>query len=249
MRQSLPMIFGGAREPMFPLPHSPRRNACLLRHFRLGQVGFDAFQQQVIAQSFRIDGNELPATISLLGMVIFNRYGTLCNTQQLTQPPLALSVPLSRFTSRVGGGSAFYVRPLDTLHTMKKHISLLLVAVISLMLGCSKAPHDTNNAVGHDSLTDWGLIEFSEGTQKHLALNDGRDCTLTATALADGNFQVIIETDRKATAEDQAPPGQPKFPVGSSVHLSQTVTIPGGEAITSHVDNRLVRFGVKLKTP
>src|SRR5208282_4685706 len=28
-------------------------------------------------------------------------------------PPLALSVPLSRFTSRVGGGSAFYVRPLD----------------------------------------------------------------------------------------------------------------------------------------
>src|ERR1035437_7025686 len=28
-----------------------------------------------------------------------------------SQPPLALAVPLSRFTSRVGGGSAFYVRP------------------------------------------------------------------------------------------------------------------------------------------
>src|SRR5437764_14118003 len=27
-----------------------------------------------------------------------------------SQPPLALSVPLSRFTSRVGGGSAFFVR-------------------------------------------------------------------------------------------------------------------------------------------
>src|ERR1039457_3270200 len=27
------------------------------------------------------------------------------------QPPLARSVPLSRFTSQVGGGSAFYVRP------------------------------------------------------------------------------------------------------------------------------------------
>jgi hypothetical protein len=26
-----------------------------------------------------------------------------------SQPPLALAVPLSRFTSRVGGGSAFYV--------------------------------------------------------------------------------------------------------------------------------------------
>jgi hypothetical protein len=27
---------------------------------------------------------------------------------------LALSVPLSRFTSRVGGGSAFFVRPSST---------------------------------------------------------------------------------------------------------------------------------------
>src|ERR1035437_585861 len=27
-----------------------------------------------------------------------------------SQPPLALAVPLSRFASRVGGGSAFYVR-------------------------------------------------------------------------------------------------------------------------------------------
>src|ERR1035437_4446202 len=31
-------------------------------------------------------------------------------TSRRSQPPLALSVPLSRFTSRVGGGSAFYVR-------------------------------------------------------------------------------------------------------------------------------------------
>ena len=28
---------------------------------------------------------------------------------------MALSVPLSRFTSRVGGGSAFFVRPLSTM--------------------------------------------------------------------------------------------------------------------------------------
>src|ERR1035437_8803245 len=31
-------------------------------------------------------------------------------TSRRSQPPLALSVPLSRFTSQVGGGSAFYVR-------------------------------------------------------------------------------------------------------------------------------------------
>jgi hypothetical protein len=34
-----------------------------------------------------------------------------CLTSRRSQPPLALAVPLSRFTSRVGGGSAFYVRP------------------------------------------------------------------------------------------------------------------------------------------
>src|SRR5664280_178014 len=34
-------------------------------------------------------------------------------TSRRSQPPLALSVPLSRFTSRVGGGSAFYVRRLE----------------------------------------------------------------------------------------------------------------------------------------
>ena len=33
-------------------------------------------------------------------------------TSRRSQPPLALAVPLSRFTSRVGGGSAFFVRRL-----------------------------------------------------------------------------------------------------------------------------------------
>ena len=47
---------------------------------------------------------------SLRWKVKNSHYSSLCNSQQLTQPPLALAVPLSRFTSRVGGGSAFYVR-------------------------------------------------------------------------------------------------------------------------------------------
>jgi hypothetical protein len=34
---------------------------------------------------------------------------------------LALSVPLSRFTSLVGGGSAFFVRPLRTHEEITKH--------------------------------------------------------------------------------------------------------------------------------
>ena len=36
---------------------------------------------------------------------------TIRPTSRRSQPPLALFVPLSRFTSRVDGGSAFYVRP------------------------------------------------------------------------------------------------------------------------------------------
>ena len=36
---------------------------------------------------------------------------------------MALSVPLSRFTPRTGGGSAFFVRPLD--HAMKTLVRLI----------------------------------------------------------------------------------------------------------------------------
>jgi hypothetical protein len=38
----------------------------------------------------------------------------VCLTSRRSQPPLARSVPLSRFTSRVGGGSAFFVRRTDS---------------------------------------------------------------------------------------------------------------------------------------
>jgi hypothetical protein len=53
---------------------------------------------------------------------------------------LALAVPLSRFTSRVGGGSAFYVRQLEPrlrdyqIHTMKTTHRRLLVVGIGLAL-------------------------------------------------------------------------------------------------------------------
>ena len=58
---------------------------------------------------------------------------------------MALSVPLSRFTSRVGGGSAFYVRPKPYARfgvknkTMKKHIALGLVACTLFLAGCCTA--------------------------------------------------------------------------------------------------------------
>src|ERR1035437_540338 len=45
----------------------------------------------------------------------FTCFTTRCLTSRRSQSPLALAVPLSRFASRVGGGSAFYVRRLDAL--------------------------------------------------------------------------------------------------------------------------------------
>ena len=74
----------------------------------------------------------LVATYSLsndtLNLTIPDRAEDLQTSQSLTtsrltsrrsQPPLALAVPLSRFTSRVGGGSAFFVRR----HETRCHIS------------------------------------------------------------------------------------------------------------------------------
>ena len=62
---------------------------------------------------------------------------------------MALSVPLSRFTSRVGGGSAFYVRPqlyvrFGVTHiTMKKIAALLIVASSLFFAGCCTSHHAT----------------------------------------------------------------------------------------------------------
>ena len=54
---------------------------------------------------------------------------------------MAIAVPLSRFTSRVGGGSAFYVRPLHTLMTHDRSIPtpLSVVSYFFLLMGISAA--------------------------------------------------------------------------------------------------------------
>jgi len=52
----------------------------------------------MIAHSFGIDGNELSGAKFASKVVVNDTECALCNTQQCAQPPLALSVPLSRFT-------------------------------------------------------------------------------------------------------------------------------------------------------
>ena len=49
-------MLGGADKAVFPLPHRPHGNPGLLRHFRLGQVGFNALQVELVTHGFDIDG-------------------------------------------------------------------------------------------------------------------------------------------------------------------------------------------------
>src|ERR1035438_3837399 len=58
-----------------------------------------------------------------------------CLTSRRSQPPLALAVPLSRFTSRVGGGSAFFVRRHYTLMKTKPNKTYQIAALLFCISG------------------------------------------------------------------------------------------------------------------
>jgi len=66
---------------------------------------------------------------------------------------LALAVPLSRFTSQVGGGSAFFVRPkLCAMHgvhshTMKKIITLLFVSTLAVSALAADVSYSTEASI------------------------------------------------------------------------------------------------------
>ena len=79
---------------MFPGHDVAHGKTCFHRQFRLRKIGLDALQEQVVAQGFNLGGYEFSGMKSLLEMIKSNHYGSLCNTQQLTQPALARSVPL-----------------------------------------------------------------------------------------------------------------------------------------------------------
>jgi hypothetical protein len=52
-------------------------------------------------------------------------------TRRRSQPPLALAFPQSRFTSRVGGGSAFFRRHSTLMR------ALFCIFVFTLLVGCA----------------------------------------------------------------------------------------------------------------
>jgi hypothetical protein len=60
-------------------------------------------------------------------------------TSRWSQPPLAVSVPPSRFTSRVGGGSAFCVRHHRERHTKIERLNMnigLVGGIVGSVIGC-----------------------------------------------------------------------------------------------------------------
>jgi hypothetical protein len=102
----------------------------------------------------------------------------------------------------------------------------------------------TTNALA--GMIDWGVVELSPNTPKHLSLGDGADCTLTTTLSADGKLIIAIGSESKTTAEDNIP----GMPVGTPMHLTQTMTVASGTPILGcYVGSKLVRFTPKLKAP
>jgi hypothetical protein len=78
--------------------------------FAATQPGLNRLHHQMIAQSPGSRREDLQRAEFLVGKAHFHSYYALCTSQHLSQPPLALSVPLSRFTPQIGSGSAFFIR-------------------------------------------------------------------------------------------------------------------------------------------
>jgi hypothetical protein len=125
---------------------------------------------------------------------------------------------------------------------MKKLIIPALAGSMLLLSGCGKSSARTNGGAPVQ-VTDWGVVEVVGSTPKHLKL-DGRDCTLTATPLANGDFAVYIESARGVT-DTNSPAGVPS---GTRVLTTQNMIVPGNVECICDIDRKPVRFTLKLKT-
>ncbi|HWI58491.1 MAG TPA: hypothetical protein VNZ22_14800 [Bacillota bacterium] len=124
-----------------------------------------------------------------------------------------------------------------------KNLVLLASAVTGLLVaGCTK-PSPLTTGGTPIQVIDWGVIEVAPSTPKHLKLA-GKDCTLTATPLADGKFAVLIEGDFGVTGTN-SPAG---VPLGTSIHTTHNMIVPGNVECLCDVDHKPVRFTLKPKT-
>ena len=121
---------------------------------------------------------------------------------------------------------------------MKKLVFPAFAAGILLISGCNKAsPVQTGGAP--IQATDWGVVEVAPSIPKHLQL-EGKDCTLTATPLANGNLAVFIEGDFGATGKNS--------PGGTPIHTTVNMILPGNVECLFDVAQKPVRVTLKLKT-
>jgi hypothetical protein len=147
---------------------------------------------------------------------------------------LALSVPLSRFTSRVGGGSAFFVRRLAHFMRISHYITIGAVVLVAVFFaGCSKKPTQQKSEAfakmfPNESLPTnvayLGVVELSTRTPSHLTIDTTNDCTITTAALPDGSLQmdVAVETSGQQPARTRIiarPDQQFAFQTGSMTRM------------------------------
>ena len=129
-----------------------------------------------------------------------------------------------------------------TTNTMNKLVLPAFAAGILVISGCNKAsPVRASGAP--IPVTDWGVVEIVPSAPKHLQL-EGKDCTLTATPLANGNFAVTIEGNFGVT--DKSSSGG--VPPGTAVHTTLNTILPGNVECLFGVAQKPVRVTLKRKT-
>jgi hypothetical protein len=95
------------------------------------------------------------------------------------------------------------------------------------------------------NLVDWGVVEFSASTPKHLSLGNGKDCTVTARPLVNGDLQLTIETGENLRGGMATREGTIQVPMQMS--QSQTMSVRAGVEIIAVVFQTPVRFIPKFK--
>ena len=83
-------------------------------------------------------------------------------TSRRSQSPLALSVPLSRFTPRVGGGSAFFVRRHRALYDYRKTwpelYGQVCFAVVARLVGIYAIEFGCGHTLEAGAQVTWGFL-------------------------------------------------------------------------------------------
>ena len=126
---------------------------------------------------------------------------------------------------------------------MLKSITFIFASIL-LLAGCGK-DHRIGKGSDPTGLIDWGVVELSVNTPKHLSLGEGKDCTLTAVSADHDNLQIKIETKEKLVGGEM-PPG---VPPGTPVETIKTVTttVSSGVQVVMNAGQRPVRFTPILK--